>query len=137
MMGAIELDEIEKHCKALLAALPLNAIRSETAYKRAVRQLELLLDAGGADENHPLALAVHQLGEAIEAYEARHHPMPDLPPHEMLRFLMQTHGIPQKGLPEIGSQGVVSEILSGKRKLNARQIAAVANRFNVPESVFF
>lgn len=136
-MGAIELDEIEKHCKALLAVLPLNAIRSESAYKRAVRQLDRLLDAGGADENHPLALAVHQLGEAIEAYETKHHPMPELPPNEMLRYLMQLQSIAQKDLPEIGSQGVVSEILAGKRKLNARQIAALASRFNVPESVFF
>jgi len=136
-MGATELAKIEKHCKALLEALPLNVIRSEKTYKEAVRQLDMLLDAGGADEHHPLALAVHQLGEAIEVYEARHHPMPDLPPNEMLRFLMQAHGLTQKGLPEIGSQGVVSEILAGKRNLNARQIANLANRFNVPESVFF
>ena len=135
-MGATDLAKIEKHCKALLAALPLNAIRSEKSYKDAVRQLNLLLDAGGADENHPLALAVHQLGEAIEAYEA-HHPQPDLPPNEILRFLMQANGLTQKGLSEIGSQGVVSEILSGKRKLNTRQIAALASRFNVPESLFF
>ena len=136
-MGAIELAKIEKHCKALLAVLPLNVIRSERAYKGAVSQLNMLLDAGGADENHPLALAVHQLGEAIEAYETRHHPMPDLPPNEMLRALMQTHGLTQKVMSEIGSQGVVSEILSGKRKLNTRQIATLASRFNVPESVFF
>ena len=136
-MGATELAKIEKHCKALLAALPLNVIRTEKTYQGAVRQLNMLLDAGGADENHPLALAVHQLGEAIEAYEARRHPMPDLPPNEMLRSLMQAHGLSQKGLPEIGSQGVVSEILSGKRKLNTRQIAVLASRFNVPESVFF
>ena len=136
-MGAAELAKIEKHCKALLDALPLNVIRSEKVYKEAVRQLDMLLDAGGADEHHPLALAVHQLGEAIEAYEARHHPMPDFPPNEMLRSLMQSHGLTQKGLSEIGSQGVVSEILSGKRKLNTRQIAILASRFNVPESVFF
>ena len=137
MMGATELAKIEKHCKALLAALPLNVIRTEKSYKEAVRQLNLLLDAGGADEKHPLALAVHQLGEAIEAYESRHHPMPDLPPNEMLRFLMQANGLTQKELSEIGSQGVVSEILSGKRKLNTRQISILASRFNVPESVFF
>ena len=136
-MGVTEISKIEKHCKALLAALPLNVIRTEKSYKEAIRQLNLLLDAGGADENHPLALAVHQLGEAIEAYEVRHHPMPDLPPNEMLRFLMQTHGLTQKALSDIGSQGVVSEILSGKRQLNTRQIAMLASRFKVPESVFF
>lgn len=136
-MGAIEITEIEKHCKALLKALPLTSIRSESAYKRAVQQLELLLDAGGADESHPLALAVHQLGEAIEAYEAKHHPLPELPPNEMVRFFMEMHELSQKDLPEVGSQGVVSEILAGKRALNTRQIAELAKRFHVPESVFF
>ena len=37
-------------------------------------------------------------------------------------------------LPEIGSQGVVSEILSGKRELNVRQIRALAARFHVEPS---
>lgn len=136
-MGATELANIEKHCKALLAALPLNVIRSEKAYKGAVAQLNMLLDAGGADENHPLALAVHQLGESIEAYESRHHRMPEVAPNDMLRALMQAEGLTQKALPEIGSQGVVSEILSGKRLLNARQIARLSARFKVPETVFF
>jgi len=39
-------------------------------------------------------------------------------------------------LAEIGSQGVVSEILNGKRELNVRQIRALAERFNVSAAVF-
>jgi HTH-type transcriptional regulator/antitoxin HigA len=35
---------------------------------------------------------------------------------------MEQHGLKQTDLREIGSQGVVSEILSGKRDLNVRQI---------------
>jgi len=35
---------------------------------------------------------------------------------------MDQHGLTQSDLPEIGSQGVVSEILSGKRELNARRL---------------
>ena len=38
--------------------------------------------------------------------------------------------------PEIGSQGVVSEVLTGKRELNARQIKRLAKRFNVSPAVF-
>lgn len=78
-----------------------------------------MLDAGGANKNRPLALVV-QLGEGIAAYEDAHHPLPVLPPNEMLRYLMEEHGIKQVELPEVGSQGVVSEMLAGKRKLNAR-----------------
>lgn len=135
-MGAFDLMEIQKHCEALCAALPLNVIRNEDEYELAIEKLNDLLDAGGANENHPLALVVHQLGEAIAAYEDIHHPLPVLPPNEMLRYLMEEHGIKQGDLKEVGSQGVVSEILAGKRRLNARQISALAKRFEVPGDVF-
>jgi HTH-type transcriptional regulator/antitoxin HigA len=37
----------------------------------------------------------------------------------MLQFLMKEHDVTQSDLTEVGSQRVVSEILSGKRQLNA------------------
>jgi HTH-type transcriptional regulator/antitoxin HigA len=49
---------------------------------------------------------------------------------------MQQHGLRQGDLPEIGSQGVVSEILSGRRELNIRQIRALARRFGVSPATF-
>ncbi|NJM12603.1 MAG: hypothetical protein HC889_12675 [Synechococcaceae cyanobacterium SM1_2_3] len=55
---------------------------------------------------------------------------------EVLRFLMQEHGLRQSDLPEIGSQGVVSEILNGTQALNTRQIQALAQRFGVDARVF-
>ena len=60
-----------------------------------------------------------------------------MPPNEFLRQMMEERGLRQADMTELGSQGVVSEILSGKRRLNVRQIAALAGRFGVPESVFF
>jgi HTH-type transcriptional regulator/antitoxin HigA len=49
---------------------------------------------------------------------------------------MEEHGLTQSNLPEIGSQGVVSEILNNKRELNVRQIRALAERFKVSAAVF-
>jgi HTH-type transcriptional regulator/antitoxin HigA len=49
---------------------------------------------------------------------------------------MDEHGLTQSDLPEVGSQGVVSEVLSGKRDLNVRQIRALAKRFGVSTAVF-
>ena len=49
---------------------------------------------------------------------------------------MEQHDLGQSDLPEIGSQGVVSEIISGKRGLNVRQISCLAKRFNVSPGVF-
>ncbi|MBL8080239.1 MAG: helix-turn-helix domain-containing protein [Anaerolineales bacterium] len=54
----------------------------------------------------------------------------------MLRFLMDEHGLSQSDLPEVGSQGVVSEILNGRRELNVRQIRSLAERFKVSSAVF-
>jgi HTH-type transcriptional regulator/antitoxin HigA len=42
---------------------------------------------------------------------------------------MEAHGLTQSELPEIGSQGIVSEILSVERELNIRQIRRLAKRF--------
>ncbi|MFX6250459.1 helix-turn-helix domain-containing protein [Acinetobacter baumannii] len=49
---------------------------------------------------------------------------------------MEQHQLTQSDLPEIGSQGVVSEILRGKRDLNLRQVKALAERFGVGPAVF-
>ena len=55
---------------------------------------------------------------------------------EMLRFFMEEHDLTQSDLSEIGSQGVMSEILSGKREPNVHQIRALASRFDVSPAVF-
>ena len=54
----------------------------------------------------------------------------------MLAFLMEQHGVKQAELPEVGTQGVVSEVLSGKRELTTKHIKALSVRFDVPASVF-
>jgi HTH-type transcriptional regulator / antitoxin HigA len=63
--------------------------------------------------------------------------MPDSSGAEVLQYLIEEHALTQSDLPEVGSQGVVSEILRGKRELNVRQIRALARRFNVSPAVFF
>lgn len=53
-----------------------------------------------------------------------------------LDFFMAQHGLKQTELREIGSQGVVSEILTGKRELNLRQVRALSKRFGVSTDTF-
>jgi HTH-type transcriptional regulator/antitoxin HigA len=68
--------------------------------------------------------------------EEEHYPIPASTGADVLRYLMEEHGLSQTDLPEVGSQGVVSEILSGKRELNVRQIRVLAGRFGVSPAVF-
>ena len=76
------------------------------------------------------------LGDLIGDYEDAHIHRERVSPADMLRFLMDQNELNQSDLPEIGSQGVVSEILNGKRELNVRQIKHLASRLNVGPQAF-
>jgi HTH-type transcriptional regulator/antitoxin HigA len=105
-------------------------------YKQAVKLLDELIDEIGGDENHPLASLMETLGTLIENYENQHFREPDGDPISSLKHLMAEHNVRQSELPEIGSQGIVSEVLRGKRQLNLRQIKALSERFHVSPAVF-
>jgi len=81
----------------------------------------------------PISLA---LGLFIHSYEETHAKMREATGPEVLRSLMEEHHLTQSELPEIGRQGVVSEILSGERDLNIRQVRRLAKRFGVSPAVF-
>jgi HTH-type transcriptional regulator/antitoxin HigA len=112
-------------------------IRTEAEYHGAVERLNRLLDQVGTDGTHPLYKLLDTLGTIIHAYEERHHRLPVSSGAGVLVYLMEEHGLTQSELPEVGTQGVVSEILRGKRELNVRQIRALSMRFGVSPAVFF
>lgn len=115
---------------------PLLSIRNEQEYDWAVERLDHLLDEIGTDERHPLYSLLDTLGTLLHVYEEQHYPIPPCGGADVLRFLMEEHDLTQSELPEVGSQGVVSEILRGKRELNVRQVRALAKRFGVSPAVF-
>lgn len=110
--------------------------QSDDDYNRLVSFLDSLIDEVGENEEHPLASLMDTIGNLIEAYEVKHLPEMGGTPVDALAYLMQEHGVRQGDLPEIGSQGVVSEILNGKRRLNTRQVKALGERFGVSPVVF-
>jgi HTH-type transcriptional regulator/antitoxin HigA len=125
--------EIQPHWVAIR---PYLAIHNEEDYDRAVEQMNQLIDIIGTDEDHPMYEYLDTLGTLIHAYEEANFQMPLVSGAEALTYLMEEYGLRQSDLPEIGSQGVVSEILNGKRELNVRQIHALAKRFHVSPAVF-
>jgi len=110
--------------------------QTEAEYDALVEALDALLDQTGGDGTHELAALASQVGDLISAYDEAHYPIPQAPGHEVLRFLMNEHQLAQSDLPEIGAKSVVSEILSGKRKLNIRHVRALSQRFKVSADVF-
>lgn len=114
----------------------LSVPHTERHYKRLVRILDELLDEIGENEKHPLLPLLETIGSLIESYETEHVKIENDDPIETLKFLMKEHDVSQKDLDMIGSQGVVSEILNGKRSLNTRQIKALSDKFKVSPAVF-
>jgi len=99
--------------------------------------LDTIIDEIGEDEAHPLA----DLAEAL-SFLSKPTTRPTIRRQNLLRgkccgFLMEQNDLNQSDLPELGSQGVVSEILSGKRSLNVKQISRLAKRFSVSPGVLW
>lgn len=114
----------------------LSVPHNQAEYKRLVLFLDHILDKVGENEAHPLVSLVETLGSLVETYEEKKVPRAKGTPVQILKFLMTEHGLTQSDLPEIGSQGVVSEILKDCRKLNIRQIKELSARFHVSPAVF-
>lgn len=115
----------------------IGVIRSDAEYERMARLLDRLVDEAGDDEAHPLAGLLDVVATLVERYEVTHVALPGASGREVLRFLMDQHRLTQADLKaQLGSQGVASEILSGKREINARQARALAARFGVSPSSF-
>ena len=124
---------------AFQSVLPvkIGTIRNDADYERVVAFMNSLLDVVGDDEAHELADLLDLVGQLVEDYEGTRHVIPDAAPHDVLRFLLDQHGLMQSDLAsEIGGQSVVSDILSGKRAINARQAKALAVRFGVSAVAF-
>lgn len=135
-MGANEIDKIAKRYKALCELVPLGPITNKAGYEVAVEHLNRLLDAGGANQAHPLAGLVEALGELIQTYEKRQAPIAEAEPREVLRYLMAEHGLRQADLVGIASQGTISDILSGRREISKVLAKRLAARFRVSVGVF-
>lgn len=135
-MGANEIQRITKRYRALCEMVPLKPITSESAYAAAVDRLNELLDAGGADQRNELAGLVDALGQMIHGYEQRRHSLPDGHPRDVLRHLMEDHGLSQSDLGDVASQGTISDILAGRRGISKALAKKLASRFGVSVAVF-
>lgn len=114
----------------------VDRIRSDNDYDRVVAFMEEVIIEIGRKKNHPLNGLMDILDMRLREYDDANNPIDDVHGIDMLRFLMDQRGLKQKDLSELGSQGVVSEILSGKRELNLQHVKALAKRFHVSPAVF-
>ncbi|HEV3262194.1 MAG TPA: helix-turn-helix domain-containing protein [Gemmataceae bacterium] len=120
----------------LVRQFPLRPIRSEKVLDRAIRVIDTLLDKDKLTRAEQDYLEV--LGDLTERYESEHHPPEPVPDADMLRHLMEARQVSQSDLARATGIAIstISEVLSGKRKLNRRQIGKLASYFAVKPHVF-
>lgn len=140
-MGAIVMEVLEQELTETIKVWPtiskvISTLHSTNQYKKAVTLLDKLVDQVSEREDPVLESLIDLLGTLIKDYEDRTLTEPTGEPIGCLAYLMNEHHLTQDDLKEIGSRGVVADILSGKRQLNIRQIRALSKRFNVSPAVF-
>ena len=70
-------------------------------------------------------------------YESKYYPDPEVTPRDVLLHLIEVREIKQvKLVGIIGSKGVVSEVVNGKRAISKAQAKALGEFFNINPSVF-
>jgi HTH-type transcriptional regulator/antitoxin HigA len=134
MVSVLEKPQFKRAWTVVGAGL---SIKTEHDHQKAIALLDRLLDEIGENEHHPFFGFLEVLGTLVESYESDHIDVKGATGKDVLKFLIEENGLTQSDLPEIGSQGVVSEIVHGKRELNARQIKALSERFGVSPAAFF
>jgi HTH-type transcriptional regulator / antitoxin HigA len=119
----------------LLAEFVPQAIDSEAEYDRALAIAERLTFKKDRTEAEIKFLKLVVV--LIEDYEAEHYPMDDVAPHDLLQHLMESNGTRQADLVGlIGSRGVVSEVVNGKRAISKAQAKALGEFFSVSPGLF-
>ena len=77
------------------------------------------------------------LTASVEAYDQKHYAIPQATPAMVIRMLMQDRNLRNKDLkPVLGSSGVTSEVINGKRNPSKSQIKALAQFFKVSPELF-
>jgi HTH-type transcriptional regulator / antitoxin HigA len=125
-----------EYASLLTSTLPA-VIRSEAENERHIAILEGL-DRQGSRMSGAERRMAELLTLLIEDFEEKHYSLKSASPIEVLNELMLANDLKQKDLLDVfGTPNIVSEVLSGKRKLNAEHIRRLSRRFKVSPEVFF
>ena len=117
-------------------AIAPHMIDSSREYQRSKQALERLLFPErklSREEDAMAKLLLH----LVDHYEHRTATPPASAPHQVLRHLMDQKKLKQADLaPVFGTVSIVSEVLSGKRQINAKHARKLADYFHLSTDLF-
>ncbi len=142
MTGSATLSINPESYGALLNKYLPMPITSEDDNERALETVQTLMaiESRSPEEDSLLELLV----QLIEHFEEEHYSFEDVAaqgtlanPRSILLHLMEEHDLKQADLVGIiGSRGVVSEVVNGKREISKAQASALSQLFHVDLGLF-
>lgn len=125
----------------LVGAFELRPLRTKEDYERALAVLDPLVtrDEGTlSDDERDYMETLTLLVEAYDAKEAQDGLTFDASPIDVLKHLMEAREMTTTQLGRLlGSKGIASEVLNGKRELSKAHVAKLAEHFGVGVAAFF
>ena len=113
--------------------MDIRPIKTKADYRAVLKEAERLWDA---DPGTPDGDRVDILTTLIEAYEAKHFPIPAPDPIAAVLFMMDQKGLTRRDLePAVGGRGRVSEVLTRKRPLTLPMVRALSRLLDIPADV--
>ncbi|MEH1893751.1 MAG: transcriptional regulator [Nostoc sp.] len=120
----------------LLKSFPPRPITYEEELLATQKVIDSLIDKGELTPDEQDYLNV--LGSLVHEYEEKHNTIRDIYGVDLLQALIAEFDLRQKDLiPIFKTESIVSQVLSGQRKLTVRHIAGLAEFFHISPAAFF
>lgn|SRR4051794_19585810 len=119
----------------LVRAFPLMSIEDDAHLEAALVVIDGFVERPARSVAEEVYLAA--LTDLVETYENAHVALPPATGIEALRYLMEENDLTQADLaPLFGAPSIISEVLSGKRRIALTHARRLAAHFGLPVSVF-
>lgn len=113
--------------------MDIKPIRTDQDYRRALAEVERLMDA---DDGTPEADRLDVMVTLVEAYEDETWPIEAPDPVAAIEHTLEFRGLPRSALvPILGSRARVSEILNRKRHLTLPMIWRLVSELGIPADI--
>ncbi len=119
--------------KLTQTAFKFKLLKTPREYTLALARLEDIFDA---PSNSSKGQAAELLALLIEKYEDEHYKIESPDPIVAIQIRMEELELKQKDLIDsIGSEGIISEVLNRKRKLNIKMIRNLSEKLKLPAEI--
>ena len=132
-----ETKQLMKHWQAIhkYVKIPLNDKECEALIKDIDKLRSYRADSGTI----VLEGLVNLMQQAVRDYFLNKHKEENNKsriPGKVLKYYMNVYNLKQRDLADVGSQGVISELINGNRELTIGHIKKLSKRFNVSPITF-